>query len=261
VHSCWSDGNGEMVEYVRAAREFGLAELGISDHYVLTQERERFAWNMPIGGVEQYVELVQTAAGEAGNDLIVRLGIEADFITETTDDLADILASQPFDYVIGAVHFVDGFPIDECAENWENLSQAERDEVIRGYWVRIRGLADSGLYDIAAHLDLTKKFGFAPIVDLSGEIGQALDAIARAEMSVEVSTAGWHATCGEQYPSLPILRGCLERKIPVLVTADAHKPSDLARDYDLAYRLIEEIGFAEVSSYAGRVRIAHPLVR
>jgi len=246
-----------MAEYVRAAGRFGLAELGISDHYVLTPDRARLPWNMPIGGVEQYVELVQTAAGEADEDLVIRLGIEADFIPETTDELSDILASQPFDYVIGAVHFVDGFPIDGNAEDWESLTQAERDDVIRGYWDRIRGMAESGLYDIAAHLDLTKKFGFAPSVDLSAEIADVLDSIARSGMSVEVSTTGWHKTCAEQYPSAWILQGCLERSIPVLVTADAHNPANLTRDYDRAYRLIEQIGFAEVSSYAGRIRISH----
>lgn len=255
VHSCWSDGEGEMVEYVRAAGSLGLSELGISDHYVLTPDRRRFPWNMPVNGVEQYVELVQTAAGEADDNLIVRLGIEADYIPETADEMRDILASQPFDYVIGSVHFVDGFPIDECPENWEALSQAERDVVIRGYWTRIRELAESRMYDIAAHLDLTKKFGFSSSVDLSLEISAALDAIASSDMSVEVSTAGWYAKCAEQYPSASILRGCFDRDIPVLVTADAHSPANLDRGYKRAYRLIQEIGFTEVSSYSGRMRI------
>ncbi len=214
---------------------------------------------MPVDAMGDYVESVQCAAGEAAEGLVVRLGVEADYFPENVEALANVLASYPFDYVIGAVHFVDGFPIDANAENWERVSQNERDEIIRSYWVRIRQMAESRLFHIAAHLDLTKKFGFLPSVDMRDEICAALNAIAQSGMSVEVNTAGWYAECREVYPGPWILRGCLDRNIPVLITADAHDPTKLTRGFEEAYRLVRKVGYTEIASYAGRLRLIQAL--
>ena len=259
VHSCFSDGESDIVEYVIAAGDMGLDEVGISDHYVLFPDRRKLDWNMPVDAMDEYVELVQSAAGEAPENLVVRLGIEADYIPETTAELREVLAYQPFDYVIGSVHFVDAFAVDGYVVAWEKLLQPEIDDIIRGYWVRVAEMARTGMYDIAGHLDLTKKFGFYPSVDLSREIDAALDAISEFCMTVEINTSGWYMPAGEQYPSVPILQGCLERGIPVMVSADAHKPENLMRGFDRAYALLREIGFQEVASYAGRMRFMHPI--
>lgn len=259
VHSRWSDGEGEIIDFVRAAKELGLDEIGFSDHYVRAPDSRKLSWSMPPEKLGDYVEAVQVAAGLSGEHLIVRLGVEADFFPETTKALAEALAGQPFDYVIGAVHFVDGFPIDAGVSYWEEITQAERNEIMRGYWARIRQMAESGLFDFAAHLDLTKKFGFRPTIDLTTEILGALEAIARADMAVEANTAGWYAPCGEAYPEASILRRCSELGIPSLITADAHHPANLLRGYENAKRLILDAGCSRLVSYAGRRRFAHPI--
>ncbi|HAH87285.1 MAG TPA: hypothetical protein DCL60_07930 [Armatimonadetes bacterium] len=259
VHSKWSDGTSEITEYIKKPRELGLDEIGISDHYVLTPDRSNLSWCMPIDALDGYIESVQQASGEAGSDLIVRLGLEADYLPETAGDLADELSMRPFDYIIGSVHIVDGFSIDDKAEDWAPLSQKERDQIIREYWVRIRQMAQSRIFDFAGHLDLTKKFGIYPSVDISPEIDAALDAIAGSGMAVELNTAGWYYACREQYPSSGILEGCRKRRIPVLVNDDAHTPENLGRGYIEAYRLLHSLGFKEQVSYAGRMRYADPL--
>ena len=257
VHSKWSDGDSKMADYIQAASDLGLDEVGISDHYVLTPDGRLLGWAMLPEALDEYVEAVQSASGEAREGVTVRLGLEADFFPETVGEVKDVLSMQPFDYVIGSVHILDGFPIDGHKEDWEPLTVAQRDDIIRGYWVRVRQMAESGVFDIAGHLDLTKKFGFRPTVDISAEISAALDAIARSEMTVEINTSGWHFPAQEAYPEPSILRGCLQRNIPVIVTADAHTPANLTRSFDEAYRLIREIGFTETVSYAGRERMFH----
>jgi histidinol-phosphatase (PHP family) len=259
VHSTWSDGHNAIIDIIRAAGELDLCELGISDHYVITPEGGPVGWSMPLDKLDEYVESVQSASCDAVEGLTIRLGVEADFMPETTEALRNVLASQPFDYVIGSVHIVDGFPIDESDSLWSPLSQDQRDNIIRTYWVRVRQMACSGLFDIAAHLDLYKKFGYYPSVDFSADIEQALDAIAASHMSVELNTSGWHKPCCEEYPSPGILRECLNRSIPVLITADAHSPDELVRSYDRAYALLKEVGYTGTISYAGRQIILHAL--
>ena len=120
-------------------------------------------------------------------------------------------------------------------------------------------MAESGLFDIAAHLHLTKKFGFRPASDMGAEIAAALDAIARGGMIVEVNTAGWYAPCGEVYPEPQIIRGCVAREIPLVVTADAHSPAHLTRAFARAGRLLRDLGCSELASYAGRQRFMNML--
>jgi histidinol-phosphatase (PHP family) len=170
-------------------------------------------------------------------------GLEADFFPETIDQLRELTAAHKLDYIIGSVHFVDRFPIDENSENWDSLDENDRNDVIRCYWSRVAGMAKTGFFSFAGHLDLYKKFGHRPTVDISTDIAHALDAIAEAEMAVEISTAGLHKRAEEIYPSADILRECRRRKIPVLITADAHRADDLTRDYDKAKELMKIVGY------------------
>jgi histidinol-phosphatase (PHP family) len=252
VHSRWSDGQTDIRALVTAAQEIGLRELGISDHYVMPPGGEIVSWSMPLDALPAYFQEIAEAADAAGPTLILRRGLEADYFPEQAGALREILAARELDFVIGAVHFVDGFPIDESVGHWEALSVAERDDVIRGYWVRIREMARSGLYDFCAHLDLTKKFGFTPSSDIEPEIMAALDAIAAAGLAVEINTAGWRTVSREAYPAPALLAACRERGIPSLINADAHAPPFLTRDFDRAAALLQEVGYAEVLTYARR---------
>lgn len=259
VHSKWSDGETDITDMVKAAVRMGLDEIGISDHYCLPADGSKLFWCMSPDAIEDYVIAVQSAAAEGGESTIVRLGLEADFVPETANALREVLASYPFDYVIGSVHIVDGFPVDNEPSDWERLSPKERDDIHRGYWIRVRQMAESGLYDFAGHLDLPKKFAFYPSIDLNAEVNAALDAIARSKMAAEVNTSGWFKPCAQEYPSPDIIQGCFERGIPMLVTADAHTPEDLTRAFPRAFRLLRDAGYSTVVSFAGREKFVQPL--
>src|SRR5207245_6846079 len=114
-HTTWSDGAPTLAAQIQAARGAGLDELGISDHYVLYPGGEPVEWSMPPDLLGDYVLELRAAAAET-KGLVLRLGIEADYFPETVDELRCRLAPYPFDYVIGSVHFLDGFPLDEVAK-------------------------------------------------------------------------------------------------------------------------------------------------
>lgn len=258
-HTRWSDGGCTLAAQIQAARAGGLDELGISDHYVLHPSGEEVEWTMPLDALGEYVLELRAAAHETP-DLKLRLGVEADFFPETVEALREVLSPHPWDFIIGSVHYVDGFPIDEDAKLWAALSQSERDEIWRGYWTRIRQLAESGVYDFVGHLDLPKKFGYRPSIDLAAEAHAALDAIAAADMAIEINTAGWSLPADEGYPSLSLLRAARERNIPMLINADAHFPEFLIRDFERARALAREAGYTELVRYEGRRRFPVPMI-
>ena len=94
------------------------------------------------------------------------------------------------------------------------------------------GLARSGIFDFVGHLDLYKKFGQRPSVDMSEHVNAVLDAIAQSGMAVELNTAGGHKDAREAYPSQGMVVGCRKRGIPMLVTSDAHHCSALTSPGD-----------------------------
>jgi len=256
-HSTYSDGSRTVAQVVDRARELGVEELGLSDHYVLHPDGLTPDWAMHPDRLGEYV--ADLTAYRDHRHPVVRVGLEVDWFPGHGAALAAALEPHRFDYLIGSVHELDHFPLDFTAEHWDRLEPDERDEMFRGYWVAIRGMAEAGLFDIVGHLDLPKKFGHAPRIDLDAEISAALDAIAESGMAIELNTAGWHKPCAEAYPSPALLAECHRRGIPALFTADAHHPDHLLMDAERAARVLWDAGYREVVRFADRQPHAVPI--
>ena len=115
-------------------------------------------------------------------------------------------------------------------------------------------MAETKKFDIVGHLDLTKKFDIYPSENISTEIENALNAIKENDLSVELNTSGWYCPCCEQYPSKDILEKCKNKKIPIIITSDAHEPKDLIRDFEKAKKLLKNIGFTKQVHFDKRQR-------
>ena len=260
VHSTNSDGSNTIPELVEAAVDLGLDEIGVSDHFVYPVPGRPVDWSMAPDKLDSYFNQLEQAREIAGGRIRLRFGLECDYEPQTAGALASVLKEYTLDYVIGSMHFLDEFPIDSRAEDWEKLAQPERDEMVRAYWDRIVGLAKSRVFDIVGHIDLCKKFGYQPTIDLSREIEAAVDAIARSGMAIEINTSGLHVPAREMYPSKAILGECLARAIPILITSDAHTCADLTRGFDQAARLAAEAGCTETVVFEGRKMSRVPIL-
>lgn len=260
-HSTWSDGKGTLEEVLDAAIALGVDELGISDHYLLHPAGRPAPWAMPPAKLGEYVAALESLRdkSEAVNGPTIRIGVEVDWFTGHGEAIGAALTPFDFDYRIGSVHEVDGFVVDTSAAAWQSLDESQRNEVHRRYWHDVKAMAESGLFDIAAHLDLTKKFGFFPSIDLADEMQVALDAIAAAGLVVEINTNGWHKPCGDAYPTDALLRRCREREIPVTISADAHQPAFLVRDFAAAAERLSQAGYTAVARFAGRQITFEPI--
>ena len=253
VHSRWSDGVATVPEIVEEADSIGLDEVGISDHLVIYPDDADIEWSMRVEDLDSYVDEV-TGTGSGSRRIRVRLGIEADYIPATVGALKATLDRYPFDYVIGSVHFMDGFPIDEHRKHWDSLSADQVNETWLGYYRRIAEMAATRVFDIVGHLDLPKKFGHAPTADMTEAVNEALDAIAEADMAMEINTSGWSVPAHEAYPAPWIVRAACGRGIPIVITADAHTPRYLTRNFDKALLLAKESGYSQAALLDRRSR-------
>lgn len=252
VHTARSDGEAKAADYIDAAIRLGLDELGFSDHYVLLAEGQSADWSMALDELPSYCAQIAELKQKMRGKLVVRCGLEADFDPATAAGLDEVLRSYPFDYVIGSVHFVDGFPVDRCKEDWDAITQAQRNDIVLGYLDRVTQMARTGYFDFVGHFDLYKKFGYLPTMNVSAQIDAALDAVAASGMPAEINSAGLVKDIAEVYPSEAILLKCAKRSIPVIITADAHLPEHLTRGYAEAGQLADRTGCRRVSQYENR---------
>src|SRR3954454_9569827 len=96
--------------YLAAAEEAGVEELGCSEHIHRFRQALEL-WRHPFWEEQARDDLGAYCEFVAATPL--KLGIEADFIPGAEDRTASLLASQPFDYVFGSVHFLGDRAVDD----------------------------------------------------------------------------------------------------------------------------------------------------
>ena len=246
--------SGELEEYLEQAARKGIPEVGFSDHlplYFLPSGKTIPGYAMREEELSLYVDLVQKCAQKF--PLRVGLGIEADFVPGYEESLAALLASYPFDYVLGSVHFIEGWGFDNPAEI-EEYGKRDINRVYEQYFALIQQAALSGLFDVMAHPDLVKKFAFRPTENLSPHYEATARAFKKAGVCAEVNSAGLRYPAEEVYPSFSLLRCFFEHGVPVTIGSDAHCPEQVGTGLEQAVRLIKEAGYTEIALFSGRKR-------
>jgi histidinol-phosphatase (PHP family) len=254
------DHTVEAVErFVEVAAERGVDEIGFAEH-VYYFEQTRSLWTEPyqlernLYDLDDYVGAVLTAK-ERG--LPVKLGLEVDYVAGRERETADLLAPYPWDYLLGSVHYVDGFAVDMEPGLVEKLGPAE---AWRRYFVWLRDAARSGLFDSLAHPDLAKHHGERPDPETVQWLHvETADAIEAAGVCVEVSSAGLHKPVGELYPDPPLLEALRAREVPITLASDAHVPQNVGRDLDRAVEHARAVGYETVTVFDRRTRRQEPL--
>lgn len=246
---------GNAAEYVDAARKVGLREIGFADHipqYFLPPDSRDPGLAMAEEELGSYVaEVLENRA--ACKDVVVRLGIEADFAPGQEAALKEILNSHPFDYVLGSVHYLNGWGFDN-PEQTGGYSGRDIDDLYREYFELVRRMVSTGLFDVVAHPDLLKKFGYRPRSDILPLYEETVRGIAAAGVAVEVNTAGLRQPVKEMYPHPDFLGLCCRYGVPVTLGSDAHRPVDVGRDFGEALALLRRTGYRETAFFENRRR-------
>jgi histidinol-phosphatase (PHP family) len=248
---------GEPTEYAAQAVALGLKEIGFTDHSPM--RRDDFDnWRMRADQLDDYVEKVRRAQHEHPA-LIIRLGLEVDFLPGQEEWIRELAARHPWDYFIGSVHYVSD---DWAVDNPEMISRwKERDafEVWRVYFDWLTQAAESRLFEIIGHADLPKKFGFIPRQDCTPIFEKFLRAAKQADVAIELNTAGLRKECREIYPSLQIVRLAHQHGVPITFGSDAHAPGEVGMDLLKAVELARSAGYTQHCRFAQRQRAFVPL--
>jgi histidinol-phosphatase (PHP family) len=247
--------------FVETARLRGVDEIGFTEH-VYYFEQTRQVWFLPYHvercsfDLDAYVEVVLEAKRL---QLPVKLGLEVDYVGDRQDELAELLAPYPWDFLLGSVHEVLDYGVDQRPGIWDRLSV---EDVWRRYLASVTELAESGHVDVMSHPDLAKIYGRRPEPAILAELHETFAAgIGRVGVAIEVSTAGLRKPVGEIYPAETLLREFHRQGVPITTASDAHEPSLVGEDFDHALDLVRRVGYETVSVFDRREPRQEPLFR
>ncbi len=252
---------GELREYIESAIAKGLDQIGLSDHLPLvhlTADKMPTGTAMDISQYDGYVSEALTLKHAYKSDIDVRVGVEGYFVSGWEKELEQVLKPYPFDYVIGSIHNIGEWDISDSRQThlWQGK---DVNQVYRDYFKELTAAVKSGLYDFVGHFDVIKKHGLPPTADLSAEIEEALQAISKAGMAMELNASGLDKAKGEMYPANGILARAIELKIPFTLSSDAHTPEEVYHNVEKAKELLMQYGLTEIATFQDRRRIMIPL--
>ena len=261
-------------EYLRVAEERRVDAICITEHLFRFEEAytalygwwdadpdERLRgmvahyWKDHVSGpVADYVRVVEEAKS-AG--LPVYLGLEMDWIPGKGEVLGDFLAPYDWDIVLGSVHYVGAWGIDDD----EFLFEWEKRDVATAwgdYAALMRELAETGLADALTHPDVVKKFGHRP-ADETPLHAAIVEGATSTGTAIELNTNGLRRHCNEIFPALPLIERARAAGLPITLASDAHYPQHVGHAFDEAAAWARRAGCTEASYYVGRKRHAYAL--
>jgi histidinol-phosphatase (PHP family) len=248
--------SGKPVEYVQAAIERGLPEIGFADHNPMDTPFDD--WRMMIDELPSYISQVEQVREEFPQ-IQVQIGLECDYIVGMERWIETLAARHDWDYLIGSVHYIaPGWDVDN--PKWiGRFTEMPVEEIWALYWKCYEQSIRSRLFDFMAHPDLVKKFGFKPAGDLRRFYEPVIIALAETGTPFEINTAGLRKTVGELYPADEFLKMAAEAGISLLINSDAHSPEEVGAGFDLAATAAREAGFKELVRFEKRTRKMVPL--
>jgi histidinol-phosphatase (PHP family) len=229
AHGEYSFSQERVNEFLDRAVERGIQEIGLSDH-------DQYADQIDI----ELFKKIQTAHR---NNIDIRLGLEVDYIPGREEQIQEIIHRKEYDYIIGSVHFIDGWGFDH-PDFRDGFDHRDIDEIYSRYAELLTKMVQSGFFDIVGHLDLIKIWGHRPRRKSSLHyLEPVLRVIKKHGLAVEINSAGLRKTVEELYPAPKLVEMMFNYNIPLTFGSDAHNPEQMGEGLAEAYRSARRAGY------------------
>lgn len=253
MHSTFSDGRAAPEEYITAARAAGLKEIGFSEHITPFMPKQK--WNMDPAGIDRYVEHILKLK-ESTRDINIKIGLEVDFFPGREEETRAYLSNIPLDYIIGSVHYQGDVTVDLGPEFYEGK---DIDNLYESYFQTVGAAASSRLFDIIAHCDLIRIYGYKPSFDPEPLYRKLAQTMKKSNVAFELNTNGRNRPIEDFYPDRKYLQIFIEEGVPVCVNSDAHMPARVGQFFDEAYDSLRDAGCREMAVFDKRRRSLIPI--
>lgn len=234
-------GRCNATDMVLAAKKAGLDGIVITDHLEVNSEIEGLyrKFDLPAWRADM------KAAKERFGDYM-KIGIELGQMTHYPTKAKEYLQSEGFEFVIGSIHNIRNTP-DFALIDFKGKTKNYIDGLWDAYLDEYLEMCDFEGISTFAHLTYPLRYTAASgyrveISESRDKICRILKKIKDRGASLEVNSSGFRRGMGESLPGAYVLK--LYDSIggtKVTLASDAHRPSDVGRDFDKIISLIKSI--------------------
>lgn len=251
-HYRCSHASGTLEEYIEAAIAKKMTYIGLSDHAPLLDREmdEHFGdIHMAPSALEDCYLEMRRLKKKYSHEINVLIGLEVDYIPGLESTYEEFLKDYTFDYLIGAVHYFNGYHIFD-PRRWKKNTDIVG--VYKNYFHHIQQAAMMDLFDSIAHLDAITAWGVLPCRRvLNPLIQNTLEVIQVNSKTVEINTSGLRK-CNEPFPFWPIIEELHQLQVPLTFGSDAHSPEEVGYGWRDVQKRMKEVGIEELAIYEER---------
>lgn len=262
-----------LQQFLDKAGERGIAEYGIAEHAYLFREllplyqgkvgpentalgRRQHEWLYAKAGkwsLEDYFDLLSPLRAKG----TVKIGLELDWFPGNAEIVREYLSPWPWDYIIGSVHWLDGWVYDVWPDTWQG-----RD--VNKVWSRYLEIVTdgvlSGCFDILGHADAIKKYNHYPQPWPEQGFTYLGQALAKTGVAVEINTAFRYRGDSPVFCPDPAALDIFCRQGAALTFgSDAHYPEHAGLLQDQARAYARRSGYTSCLGFDRRRPVVHRL--
>lgn len=248
---------GSMEEYIQKAIEEKIDIFGFSDHNPMDFDKKHRMENEQ--NIE-YIAMFNTLQEKYKNEIKLLFAYEFDFLDTKMNKK---LLNCDVDYLIGSVHFIkdigvgDPTMIRAYEKHDPQFKNKDANSLWEDYFTQIKKMAQSGYFNIVGHMDLVKVLtNDKPGKDIRLIAKDALVAIKKANMSIEINASGLRKRVKEVYPSKLLLQEAFSLGIPITFGSDSHAPIHVGYQKKYCEDLAKSVGYSQCVYYVKKQMIS-----
>lgn len=232
-----------VLEFVDAAVKQGLNKIQILDHTHRFIEFEPIysgLKNEPLqkkwlenkemkfkDSLDKYDSLIEEIK-KMDLPIDVTFGLEVCYVPEYEDYIRKILNEHSYDFIVGAIHSIDGKLYDMNFSKDILWDKFDVDDIYRRYYELVFDLVKSDLFTQLAHPDTIKMFNYYPTYDLTKTYHELAQLLVKHHVKAENNTGCYyrygHRDIGLSDELLTIFK---EYNVAMITASDAHHPKDV----------------------------------
>lgn len=262
THSNFSDGKTSAEEVVTEAINQGLKILGFSDHSPVPFTNSFAIKNED---VHNYIATIKSLKEKYKDKIDIYCSMEMDFIPGIVKDFKKTKEELGLDYMIGSVHlvgndidrlwFIDGSKWETYDEGLNNFYGGDIKKGVKTFFYQYNEMIETEEFDIVGHFDKIKMHNRDRYFHEEDKwyrdlLMETLTLIKEKSLIVEVNTRGiYKKRSTDFYPSTWVLPTMREMNIPVVISSDAHLPSELTLCFKEAEEALKAAGYKETMCF------------
>lgn len=246
------DGVSSISEYLDIAKKQNIDEITFTEHYDIYNG---ITTNLKTLDLDLYIN--EYLKYKDDSKVKSNFGIEIGLQPDTLNQIKNIVKKYPFDFIIGSSHITCKKDMSMDKSFFEGYT---RNEAYLRYFNEV--LKNIQLYDnefdVYGHIDYVVRYGGYSQKKIEYEefkeiLDEILINLIKKGKGIEINTSGIRYGLESPHPNIDIIKRykLLGGKI-ITVGSDAHKIDDLGKDFDIAYDILEQVGFDEIAVFHNR---------